>query len=88
VIGGNHEIYLRRRVILRVLPALDPLALAGLDRGATPPAPGTDEERHAVHRLLMALAERVEADVAEVHARSEPPPGARKRGRFLTTLFR
>jgi 1-acyl-sn-glycerol-3-phosphate acyltransferase len=88
VVGGNHEVYLGRRVILRVLPALDPLALAGLDSGATPPAPGSDEERHAVHRLLLGLAERVAADVAEVHARSEPPPGTKKRGRFLTTLFR
>jgi 1-acyl-sn-glycerol-3-phosphate acyltransferase len=88
VLGGNHEIYFGRRVILRALSALDPLELAGLPPGAALPDAGTDEERQAVHRLLAALAERVSPDVAEVRARSEPPPGTRKRGRFLTTLFR
>jgi len=88
VLGGNHEIYLGRRVILRVLPPLDPVALAGLDAWAALPPPGSDAERVAVQRLLSALAERVAADVAEVHARAEPRAGTRKRGRFLTTLFR
>jgi 1-acyl-sn-glycerol-3-phosphate acyltransferase len=88
VLGGNHEIYLGRRVILRVLPALDPVVLAGLDPRATLPAPGSDEERHAVRHLLAGLADRVSADVTDLHARSEPPPGTAKRGRFLTTLFR
>ena len=88
VLGGNHELYLGRRVILRVLPPLDPLDLAGLDPGAPLPAPGSPEERNAVHRLLDGLAAGVAADVAEVHRRSEPAPGSPKRGRFLTTLFR
>ncbi|HJW22140.1 MAG TPA: 1-acyl-sn-glycerol-3-phosphate acyltransferase [Candidatus Limnocylindrales bacterium] len=88
VLGGNHELYLGRRVILRVLPALDPLVLAGLDPAVAVPSPGTDAERRAVHRLLAALADHVAADVADVHARSEPAPGTPKRGRFLTTLFR
>ena len=88
VLGGNHEIYFSRRIILRVLPPLDPIALAGLTAGASLPAPDSAAERDAVHRLLEALAERVAPDVAEVHARSEPRPGAAKRGRFLTTLFR
>jgi hypothetical protein len=88
VIGGNHELYLGRRVILRVLPALDPLALAGLSADALPAEPGSAAEREAVHRLLDVLADRIAADVADVHARSEPPPGTHKRARFLTTLFR
>ena len=88
VLGGNHELYLGRRVILRVLPALDPLVLAGLDPDVAVPSPGTDEERRAVHRVLAALANHVAADVADAHARSEPAPGRPKRGRFLTRLFR
>lgn len=88
VIGGNHELYLGRRVILRVLPALDPIVMAGLDPEAPPPTPGSQSERAAVHRLLDALGDRVAADVGDVHARSEPPPGTSKRARFLTTLFR
>jgi 1-acyl-sn-glycerol-3-phosphate acyltransferase len=88
VLGGNEEVYLGRRVILRVLPALDPWALAGLDDGGEAPSPGSSAERRAAHALTAAFAERVASDVADVHARSLPPPGARKRGRFLTTLFR
>ncbi len=88
VLGGNHELYLGRRIILRVLPALDPLTLAGLDPSASLPTPGSEEERAAVHRLIVRLAAGVASDVADVHERAEPPPGTRKRARFLTTLFR
>ncbi|HYL41632.1 MAG TPA: hypothetical protein VET90_10005, partial [Candidatus Binatus sp.] len=88
VLGGNHELYLGRRVLLRALPALDPLALAGLEPDAPSPLPGSADEREAVHQLVAALADRVAADVADVHERAEPPPGTRRRGRFLTTLFR
>jgi 1-acyl-sn-glycerol-3-phosphate acyltransferase len=88
VLGGNEELYFGRRVILRVLPALDPWALAGLGEDHPAPAPGSSEERRAAHTLTTAFAERVAPAVAEVHQRSLPPPGTRKRGRFLTTLFR
>ena len=88
IFGGNHELYFGRRIIMRALPPLDPLVLAGLAADAALPAQGSNEEREAVHRLTKALAERVGPVVADVHARSEPPPGTRKRGLFLTKLFR
>jgi 1-acyl-sn-glycerol-3-phosphate acyltransferase len=88
VLGGNDELHLGRRIILRVLPALDPLELAGLGAGEPIPEPGTPAERDAAHRVTAAFAQRVAAAVAEVQARAEPPPGTRRRGRFLTTLFR
>lgn len=88
VLGGNDELYFGRRVILRILPALDPWALAGLADDQPAPAPGSSEERRAAHTLTAAFAERVAPAVAEVHQRSLPPPGTRRRGRFLTTLFR
>ncbi|HUG30735.1 MAG TPA: lysophospholipid acyltransferase family protein [Candidatus Limnocylindria bacterium] len=88
VLGGNEELYLGRRIILRVLPALDPMALAGLDPGVPLPEPGSSAERRATRRLTDAFADRLAADVADVHARSLPPPGTRWRGRFLATLFR
>jgi 1-acyl-sn-glycerol-3-phosphate acyltransferase len=88
VLGGNDELYVGRRIILRVLPTLDPLELAGLGGPVDMPEPGTPAERDAAHRLTAAFAERVAAAVAEVQAHAEPPAGARKRGRFLTTLFR
>ncbi|MEO8273250.1 MAG: lysophospholipid acyltransferase family protein [Chloroflexota bacterium] len=88
VLGGNDEIHLGRRIILRVLPPMDPRELAGLDPGAPPPGPGTSAERRAAHTLTDAFGARVAADVADVHARATPPPGTPKRGRFLTRLFR
>jgi 1-acyl-sn-glycerol-3-phosphate acyltransferase len=88
VLGGNEELYLRRRIILRVLPALDPWKLAGVEPDWAKPEPGSPEERRAAQRLTEAFGARVAGDVADVHARSVPPPGTRKRGRFLTRLFR
>lgn len=88
ILGGTHEIFLGRRIILRILAPLDPVALAGLDGAATLPAPGSAEERDAVHRLLRGLAEIVADPVRDAHERAEPPPGTRKPGRFLTTAFR
>ncbi len=89
VLGGTHELYLGRRIVLRVLPPLDPFALAGLEPDGNLPAPGSNEERLAVHRLLVGLAEAVAGPVLEAHERAEPPPGSKKRGlRRLTGAFR
>ena len=88
VLGGNDEIYFGRRIILRVLPALDPLDLAGLSGGEPPPASGSSAERRAARRMTQAFTARVTDEVVDVHARSVAPPGTRKRGRRLTTLFR
>lgn len=86
VLGGTHELYLGRRIAVRVLPALDPLALAGVE---TSPPPGSADEREAVHRLLAGLRDALEAPVDRAHRDVEPPTGARKPGvRRLTTLFR
>ncbi|HEX5825945.1 MAG TPA: lysophospholipid acyltransferase family protein [Candidatus Limnocylindrales bacterium] len=83
-IGGNHELFLGRTIIVRVQPPLAALDLAGGD--AAPP-PGSPEERAAVHRLLAGLAGACAEPVAAAHRDAEPPPGTRKRARFLTTLF-
>jgi len=90
ILGGTHELYLGRRIILRVLPPLDPIALAGLGGdGAEIRAPGSPEERDAVHRLLRGLADVVTGPVLQAHEDAEPPPGTRKRGaRLITTAFR
>jgi 1-acyl-sn-glycerol-3-phosphate acyltransferase len=88
VLGGNDELFLGRRISLRVLPPLDARALAGIAPEDALPEPGSSAERRAARRLTHAFAARVAPDVADVHARSVPPPGTRRRGRFLTTLFR
>lgn len=88
ILGGNHELYLGRRIILRVLPALDPRDLAGIPPGEPMPERRSSAERRAAHQLTASFGQRVAADVLDVHERSEPPPGTRKLGRRLTTLFR
>jgi len=88
IFGGNDELYWGRRLVTRVLPALDPVALAGLSPADPLPEPGSSAERAAVHRLMAALAEAVAPAVMDVHLESIPAPGTRKRGRFLTHLFR
>lgn len=88
VIGGNDELYLGRRIVVNVLPPLDPAGLAGIDPIAGPPPPGSKEERAAVHRLLGALADEVGGPVASAQAQAQPARGTRRIGRRLTTLFR
>ena len=88
VLGGNHEIYLRRTIILRVLPPLDPRELAGLSPAEPLPERGSSAERRATRALTDAFAARVGPALPDVHERAEPPPGARKRGLRVTTLFR
>ena len=88
IIGGNHELYLGRRIALRVLPALDPFVLAGLPPGGPAPAPGSREERAAAHRLAEAFRAAAAQAVDEAWRSVEPPPGRPKRGLRLTHLFR
>lgn len=87
-IGGNDELFLGRRFVVRVQPALEPRALAGIAADEPLPPPDSEEERAAAHRLLATLAEAVAAPVAAAHRDAAPPPGARRVGRRLTTLFR
>jgi len=88
ILGGNDELYFGRRIVLRVLPAMDPRELAGIAADDDLPAPGSSAERRAARALSDAFVARVAPIVAEVHASSVPPPGTRIRGRFLTNLFR
>jgi 1-acyl-sn-glycerol-3-phosphate acyltransferase len=76
VFGGTHELFWRRRIIVRILPAIEPPQPA--------PAPGTTNERAAVSALMVRLRATVEPEVADAHQRAEPPPGARKLARWLT----
>ena len=88
VLGGNHQLFLGRTIILRVLPPLDPRELAALPPGEPLPSPGSSGERRATRALTAGFAARVAPSLLEVHARAEPPPGTPKRGLGLTTLFR
>jgi len=91
VLGGTHELFLGRRILLRVLPpvtARQLLAHGGGDVDPWPPAVGSAAERDAARAVTDALERLVEVDVATCHRAVEPPPGARRPLRMLTHLFR
>jgi 1-acyl-sn-glycerol-3-phosphate acyltransferase len=85
VVGGGHELFLGRTIILRVLPPVTARELAGLQPDEPTPAAGTPAERDVADRATRALEALTAAAVAELLARAEPPPGTRKRWRWLTT---
>jgi hypothetical protein len=86
VLGGTHELYRGRRIVLRVLPPVGGRKLAGQHDGDELPA-GSPAEREAAHRVVAALHALTAASVAETHAAAEPEPGTRKRWRWLTGLI-
>lgn len=76
IFGGTHELYLRRRIEVRVLPPIElPLE---------PPAPGTGAEKAAADRLMGDLLERVVAEAVAAHEAAEPALGTRRIARWLT----
>ena len=88
VIGGNHELFLGRRLVVRILPPVTARDLAGIAADAALPAPGSHEERSAAHRVATGFRAHTADAVAAAHLAAEPRPGARKRGLRLTRLFR
>ena len=59
--------------------------LAGLAPEAPLPEPGTPEERDLAGEITNRLEALVAGPIADAHVRAEPPPGTRKRWRWLTT---
>ena len=78
VIGGTHELYLRRRVVVRFLEPMRP-------PGGLPE--GTAQEHDAVHAFVSELERTMAPHVTELFRRTEPPPSFRKRWRWLTSAF-
>jgi 1-acyl-sn-glycerol-3-phosphate acyltransferase len=88
VIGGNHELFWGRRIVVRVLAPLDPHVLAGLPADTPRPAPGSHAERAAAHAIAEGFRIATAADVDAAWRAAEPTPGTRKRLLALTHLFR
>ena len=88
VIGGNDELFLGRRIVVRILPSVSARELAGVAPGAPLPGAGSGDERDAAHRAAAAFQALTADAVAEAHRAAEAPAGTRKRGAWLTTLFR
>jgi 1-acyl-sn-glycerol-3-phosphate acyltransferase len=87
VLGGTHELYLGRRILLRVMPPLTARELAGLSLADPMPPADSRAERDAAHRVVEALHALTAEAVASTHRAVESPPGSRKHFRRLTHLF-
>lgn len=87
VLGGAHELYLGRRIILRALPAVGWRQLAGVAEGRPVPESGSPEERDLARRVTEGLHALTADAVAAAHREAEPAPGARKVWTGLTNLF-
>ena len=83
-LAGTKELYVGKRLAVRILPPRDPLRLAGL--GATP-AEGTREERDAARRITAGLRELLEPHVMELAAWTTDPPETPRRLAWVSRLF-
>jgi 1-acyl-sn-glycerol-3-phosphate acyltransferase len=91
VIGGNDQLFIGRRIAVRVREPLTWRELAAADGGAVPdaaPAPGSGEEQRLAHRVAEGLRAVTADAVLQAHEDAAPPAGARLRGTGLTRLFR
>lgn len=79
VFGGTDDLFLRRPIEMRVLPAVHPPSLAA-------PA-GSREERDTADRLMEQLMAVVEPAAAQAHAAAQPPPGMKRRWHWLHAGF-
>jgi 1-acyl-sn-glycerol-3-phosphate acyltransferase len=73
VFGGTHDLYLRRRIVVRVLPAIDPL-----------PA---DADRDAVRAYMATLEQVAGAAATDAHSRAEVDPPLLRLARWLRGPF-
>ena len=83
-LAGTKELYLGKRIAVRILPPLDPFRFAGLD--AAPPE-GSREERDAAHRITAGLRDLLEPHVLELVAWTADPPETPRRMRWVSHLF-
>lgn len=78
VFGGTDELFLRRRIEVRVLPPVE---------AALRPPAAPRSERDAAHAFVATLVERVGPVAAAAHAAAQPSAGGRRRWRWLTGRY-
>jgi 1-acyl-sn-glycerol-3-phosphate acyltransferase len=87
VLGGTHELFRGRRIVLDILPPLTVQELGGLPPSAPLPEPGSPAERALADRVVDGLHARTADAVVRAHQAAEPAPGSDRRWRWLTGLF-
>ncbi len=87
VLGGTHELFRGRRIVLRALPPVTARELAGLAGDEPIPEPWSRAERLAASHIVAELQSRTRESVAAAHASVEPKPGRRKQWLRLTHMW-
>jgi 1-acyl-sn-glycerol-3-phosphate acyltransferase len=87
ILGGTHELYVGRRILLRVLPPLDWRDLGGQPPDAIAPVRDSVAERELAHRIVEAFHALTTEPVADAYRSTETPPGTPKRARWLTHVL-
>jgi 1-acyl-sn-glycerol-3-phosphate acyltransferase len=86
-IAGTGELYVGRRIAVRLLPVTSVAELLGRTWDGTVPEEGTRAELDLVHRITERFAEVLGPVVAELHPGTVDPPERPRRGRWLTWLL-
>ncbi|TFG66820.1 MAG: 1-acyl-sn-glycerol-3-phosphate acyltransferase, partial [Thermomicrobiales bacterium] len=84
ILGGTDELYRGRRFRLDIQEPVTWQELVGVGPGAQAPDPWSSTERRTAHQVRRKLHDRTAAAVAAAHLAATPPPGTRKRWRWLT----
>lgn len=87
-LAGADELYRGKRIGARILPAVTLAELLGDEWPGTPPPPNTREELRLARRVTRLLAERIDAQLDELVARSADAPHHPRQWCWLTRLMR
>ena len=87
VLGGTHDLYRGRRFRLEILPPMTWRELAAVSSGEPTPDRWSSAERRVARRVTLALQDLTAGAVTTAHEAAIPPPGTRRRWRWLTTAW-
>jgi 1-acyl-sn-glycerol-3-phosphate acyltransferase len=83
-VAGTKELYVGKRIAVRILPPVDPYAVASV---ATAPPEGSREERDAAHRITDHVHDLLDPHVRELAAWTADPPDKPRRLGWVTRMY-
>lgn len=83
-VAGTKELYLGKRIAVRILPPVEPLVAAGV---VAPPPEGSRVEREAAHRITDHVQGLLDPHVRELAAWTADPPDKPRRLAWMTRMY-